>query len=137
MASGMSLALSAGLANLIQTMVKNPVPVCVAIGVGAIVIYFTLRPKGTTGKAETIPWKAPSEAIPFLNKKKYDRQKVTLISKESLTSDVCRFRFSLPSDSHYLGLPIGKAIKVMVPNIAHERDAEEWNPRPNRDGDSL
>lgn len=62
---------------------------------------------------------SPVEPEPFLDAKNNSkRQKVTLITKESLSHDVIRFRFQLPTPNTPFGLPSGKHIKVFGKCIA-------------------
>ena len=96
------------------------VEVSVAVAVAAFVTYYILNAMPVK---KILPFQ--SNGAKFLNKK---RQKVTLIEKEDVTWDVRRFRFALPKATPVLGLPLGKAIKVFLPNIAV--GSEEWNPRP-------
>lgn len=96
------------------------IEVSVAVAVAAVVTYYILN---VTPLAKILPFQ--SRKAKFLNKK---RQKVKLIEKENVTWDVRRFRFALPKSTPVLGLPLGKAIKVFLPNIAV--GSKEWNPRP-------
>ncbi len=73
-------------------------------------------------------WHRMDHAPKFLQKKK--RQQLVLSRREFVTHDTLRLRFDLPDPGMRLGLPVGKCVKTFMPNIAAERDAEEWNPRP-------
>jgi NAD(P)H-flavin reductase len=101
-----------GLCALCATAVANPPFNFITIAIAALLLFwrmFAVRSPPT-----------------FLTG---ERQTVRLRERENLTHDTVRFRFSLPEGTA-LGLPVGKALKVFVPNLAARRAAVTWNPRP-------
>ena len=59
---------------------------------------------------------------------------VPLIQRDELTSDTRRLRFGLPTKNHVLGLPVGKHIKVIFPNVEGVVSGQ-WNGREDREAD--
>ena len=63
-----------------------------------------------------------------------ERKSATLVGKESLSHDVCRFRFALPNPRMVFGLPIGKHFKIWAPNAEGVKPGE-WNGRADAEAD--
>ena len=104
--------------------------ITVATAIVATCYFFLMRDNNSnnnnnssSSKKNKLPYKVSGNK--FLNS---TRKQVELIEKEDITHDVRRFRFALPKSAPVLGLPLGKCIKVYVPNIAAGH--EEWNPVP-------
>ena len=54
--------------------------------------------------------------------------KLTLIEKEEITHDVRRFRFSLPSKKHILGLPVGRHVSLSYTDDEGKLVARTYTP---------
>jgi len=91
-------------------------PMIVALAIVAITAVFVYHKQAT-----------PSPS--FLSRK---RQQVTLVEKEILTHDTRRLRFKLPSPRMVLGLPVGKHIKLIFPNLVGVKPGK-WNGRDDKD----